>query len=173
MATGALEGKVAIVTGAAMGMGEATARVFGAAGAHVLVCDVNADAGQATAESIEADGGSASFCRTDVSSAADVEAMVRTAVERYGRLDCAVNNAAVTPDTHPIAELDEAEWDRILAVDLKGVALCLKYEVSQMLAQGDGGAIVNIGSVSAHRPQPANAAYVAAKHGVLGLTKVA
>ena len=173
MAGGPLEGKVAIVTGAAMGMGEATARVFAAAGARVLVSDVNAELGQTVAAGIKADGGSASFCRTDVSKPADADAMVRTAVERYGRLDCAVNNAAVTPDTHPIAELDEAEWDRIIAVDLKGVALCLKYEVAQMLSQGDGGAIVNIGSVSAHRPQPANAAYVAAKHGVLGLTKVA
>jgi glucose 1-dehydrogenase len=173
MAAGPLEGKVAIITGAAMGMGEATARVFAAAGAHVLVSDLNAEAGEATVERIERDGGSASFCQTDVSRAADAEAMVRTAVERYGRLDCAVNNAAVTPDTHPIAELDEAEWDRVLAVDLKGVVLSLKYEVAQMLEQGDGGAIVNIGSVSAHRPQPNNAAYVAAKHGVLGLTKVA
>ena len=99
--------------------------------------------------------------------------MVRTAVERYGRLDCAVNNAAVTPDTHPLAELDEQEWDRVLAVDLKGVALSLKYELAQLLAQGGGGSIVNIGSVSSHRPQPNNAAYVAAKHGVIGLTKVA
>jgi glucose 1-dehydrogenase len=173
VAGGTLEGKVAIVTGGAMGMGEATARVFAAAGAHVLVSDVDSELGQAVVNGIEAGGGSASFCRTDVSKASDAETMVRTAVERYGRLDCAVNNAAVTPDTHPIAELDEAEWDRILAVDLKGVALCLKYEVAQMLSQGDGGAIVNIGSVSAHRPQPANAAYVAAKHGVLGLTKVA
>ena len=173
MAAGPLEGKVAIVTGAAMGMGEATARVFAGAGASVLVSDVNEEAGQATVARIEQEGGTASFCRTDVSKAADAEAMVAAAVERYGRLDCAVNNAAVTPDTHPIAELDEAEWDRILAVDLKGVALCLKYEVAQMLSQGEGGAIVNIGSVSAHRPQPANAAYVAAKHGVLGLTKVA
>jgi NAD(P)-dependent dehydrogenase (short-subunit alcohol dehydrogenase family) len=173
VAGGTLEGKVAIVTGGAMGMGEATARVFAAAGAHVLVSDVDSERGQAVVNGIEAGGGSASFCRTDVSKAADAETMVRTAVERYGRLDCAVNNAAVTPDTHPIAELDEAEWDRVLAVDLKGVVLCLKYEVAQMLSQGDGGAIVNIGSVSAHRPQPANAAYVAAKHGVLGLTKVA
>ncbi len=173
MAAGPLAGKVAIVTGAAMGMGEATARVFAAAGASVLVSDVNEAAGQGVVEQIDKDGGTASFCRTDVSKAVDAEAMVATAVERYGRLDCAVNNAAVTPDTHPIAELDEDEWDRILAVDLKGVALCLKYEVAQMLSQGDGGAIVNIGSVSAHRPQPANAAYVAAKHGVLGLTKVA
>src|SRR3989440_824644 len=140
MTAGSLEGKVAIVTGAAMGMGEATARVFAAAGASVLVADVNPESGQATAERIEQDGGSASFCRVDVSQAADVQAMVQTAVERYGRLDCAVNNAALTPDTHPIADLDEDEWDRILAVDLKGVALCLKYEVAQMLEQGDGGA---------------------------------
>jgi glucose 1-dehydrogenase len=173
MAEGVLAGKVAIVTGAAMGMGEATARVFAAAGAHVLVADVNPELGQAAVERIEREGGSASFCRTDVSRSSDVDAMVRAAVERYGRLDCAVNNAAVTPDTHPIAELDEQEFDRILAVDLKGVALCLKYETAQMLRQGDGGAIVNIGSVSSLRPQPENAAYVAAKHGVIGLTKVA
>jgi glucose 1-dehydrogenase len=173
MTAGPLDRKVAIVTGAAMGMGAATARVFAAAGAKVLVGDVNAELGHATVERIEQDGGAASFCRVDVSNASDVEALVRTAVERYGRLDCAVNNAAVTPDTHPIADLDEQEWDRILAVDLKGVALCLKYEVAQMLEQGDGGAIVNIGSVSSHRPQPNNAAYVAAKHGVIGLTKVA
>lgn len=173
MAGGPLEGKVAIITGAAMGMGEATARVFAAAGAHVLVSDIDSELGQKVAAGIEQTDGSASFCRVDVSKAADAQAMVRTAVERYGRLDCAVNNAAVTPDTHPIAELDEQEWDRILAVDLKGVALCLKYEVAQMLEQGDGGAIVNIGSVSSHRPQPNNAAYVAAKHGVIGLTKVA
>jgi NAD(P)-dependent dehydrogenase (short-subunit alcohol dehydrogenase family) len=168
-----VEGKVAIVTGAAMGMGEATAHAFAAAGAKVLVSDINAEQGEATAESIRQAGGEASFVRTDVSNAADAEAMVRTAVERYGRIDCAVNNAAVTPDTHPIAELDESEWDRVLAVDLKGVALCLKYEIAQLLAQGDAGAIVNIGSVSSHRPQPHNAAYVAAKHGVIGLTKVA
>src|SRR5689334_829758 len=173
MAAGPLEGKVAIVTGAAMGMGEATARVFAAAGAKVLVSDINAEAGEATAERIRSDGGEATFVRTDVSQAADAAAMVRAAVERYGRLDCAVNNAAVTPDTHPLTELDEREWDRVLAVDLKGVALCLKYELAQMLEQGDGGAIVNIGSVSSHRPQPHNAAYVAAKHGVIGLTKVA
>jgi glucose 1-dehydrogenase len=173
MAAGPLEGKVAIVTGAAMGMGEATARVFAAAGAHVLVSDINPELGQSAVERIEQDGGSASYCRVDVSCAADAQAMVQTAVERYGRLDCAVNNAAVTPDTHPIADLDEEEFDRVLAVDLKGVALCLKYELSQMLEQGGGGAIVNIGSVSSHRPQPNNAAYVAAKHGVIGLSKVA
>ncbi len=168
-----LDGKVAIVTGAAMGMGEATARVFAAAGAHVLVSDINEGLGEATVERIQRDGGSASFYATDVSKADDAEAMVRAAVSRYGRLNCAVNNAAVTPDTHPIVDLDEQEFDRILAVDLKGVALCLKYEIAQMLEQGDGGAIVNIGSVSSFRPQPNNAAYTAAKHAVIGLTKVA
>src|SRR5215208_4932375 len=145
MAAGPLDGKVAIVTGAAMGMGEATARVFAAGGAHVLVSDINREAGEATGASIRGNVGSASYCRTDVSNAADAGAMVRTAVERYGRLDCAVNNAAVTPDTHPIAELDEQEFDRVVAVDLKGVALCLKYEVAQLLKQGGGGAIVNVG----------------------------
>ena len=173
MAEGTLSGKVAIVTGAAKGMGEATARVFAAAGARVLVSDVDAEGGEATAHAIRQDGGEASFVRTDVSKDADADAMVRTAVERYGRLDCAVNNAAVTPDTHPLAELDEQEWDRILAVDLKGVALCCKHEITQMLSQGAGGSIVNIGSVSSFRPQPNNAAYVAAKHGVIGLSKVA
>jgi Short-chain alcohol dehydrogenase of unknown specificity len=92
-----LDGKVAIVTGAAMGMGEATARVFAAAGAHVLVSDINENLGEATVKAIQQDGGSASFYATDVSRATDAEAMVRAAVSRYGRLDCAVNNAAVTP----------------------------------------------------------------------------
>ncbi|MGE5636123.1 MAG: SDR family oxidoreductase [Nocardioidaceae bacterium] len=95
-----------------MGMGAATARVFADEGAAVLVTDLNEPDGQATVDAIAGAGGTASFLRTDVSRAADVEAMVRIAVERYGRLDCAVNNAAVTPDTHPIAELDEAEFDR-------------------------------------------------------------
>ena len=122
--------------------------MFAAAGAHVLVSDINEEPRSGDRRAHPAGRGLASFCAADVSKADDAETMVRTAVERYGRLDCAVNNAAVTPDTHPIADLDEQEFDRILAVDLKGVALCLKYEIAQMLEQGDGGAIVNIGSVS-------------------------
>jgi glucose 1-dehydrogenase len=173
MTTGLMDGKVAIVTGAAEGMGEATARVFAAAGAQVLASDVQADVVETTVERIRSEGGTASSCVCDVSRAADVEAMVRTAVERYGRIDCAVNNAGVSPDNDPIAELDEAEWDRVINVNLKGTALCLKYEIAQMLRQGTGGAIVNIASVSGFRPQPNNAAYNASKHGVLGLTKTA
>jgi NAD(P)-dependent dehydrogenase (short-subunit alcohol dehydrogenase family) len=170
---GLLEGKVAIVTGAAEGMGAATARLFAEAGAKVLLSDVQEEIGQATVKAIVDGGGTASFTLANVSKAADVEAMVKTAVERYGRLDCAVNNAGVSPDNEPLSNLIEEEWDRVINVNLKGVALCLKYELQQILAQGDGGAIVNIASVSGFRPQPNNGAYNASKHGVSGLTKTA
>ena len=173
MARTDLHDKVAIVTGAGVGMGAATARLFAQQGAKVIVADIDETTGQATVDAIVEEGGTASFVHVDVSQAEDVAAMVQAAVDRYGRLDCAVNNAAVTPDTHPIAEMDEDEFDRVIAVDLKGVALSMWAELRQLLAQGDGGAIVNIGSVSSFRPQPNNAAYTAAKHGVIGLTKVA
>jgi glucose 1-dehydrogenase len=168
-----LEGKVAIVTGAGSGMGAATARLFAASGASVVAADVDDALGDAVVAEIAAAGGTASYCHCDVSSSAEVAQLVATAVERHGRLDCAVNNAAIAPDTHPLAELDEAEFDRIIAVDLKGVALCLQHELAQLRAQGGGGSIVNIGSVNSFRPQPNSAAYTAAKHGVIGLTKVA
>ena len=173
MATGLFEGKVAIVTGAAEGMGEATASLFASHGAQVLVADYNTELGEATAERIRQTGATASFFHADASKPSDSEAMVAAAVDRYGRLDCAVNNAGASPDNDPIAELREEEWDRVQGVNLKGVAFCLKYEIKQMLAQGDGGAIVNISSVSGFRPQPNNVAYNSSKHGVLGLTKTA
>ena len=125
-----LKGKVAIVTGAAMGMGAATAKLFAEAGASVVVADVNRDLGEKVVADIRAMGGEACFHRTDVSKADDVKSMVERAVKEYGALHVAVNNAAVSPDTHVIWELDEAELDRVFAVDLKGVALCLKYELS-------------------------------------------
>lgn len=154
-----------------MGMGEATARLFAARGARVVVADINADAGKSVADSITDAGGIAHFVRCDVSDEASVEAMVGETVRTFGRLDCAVNNAAVTPDLLPIAEADMAVWDRVISVDLRGVMLCMKYEIAQMLHQGGKGAIVNISSVSGVRPQPNNPAYIAAKHGVIGLTK--
>ena len=154
-------------------MGAATAKLFAEHGAKVVVSDINEETGQQVVDEIVAAGGTASFCRTDVASAADVAAMVQAAVDRYGRLDCAVNNAAITPDSHPVVDLDEAEFDAVIEVDLKGVALCMQAELRQFHAQGDGGAIVNIGSVSSVRPQPNNVAYTAAKHAVLGMTKVA
>ena len=168
-----LKDKVAIVTGAAMGMGEATARLFAAAGAKVVVADFNDEKGNAVLAGIKSGGGEATFVHVDISKGAQVEAMVAAAVDAYGRLDVAVNNAALTPDDKPAHEFDEEYWDRLMNVDLKGTALCLKYELRQMRDQGQGGSIVNISSVSGFRPQPNNLAYVAAKHGVNGLTKVA
>lgn len=168
-----LEGKVAVVTGAAMGMGEATAKLFAEAGAKVAVADFNVEQGERVAAEIEAAGGEATFLRADISKADEVERMVADTVAAYGRLDAAVNNAALTPDDKPAANFDEDYWDRLMAIDLKGTALCMKYELRQMIAQGAGGSIVNISSVSGFRPQPNNIAYVAAKHAVVGMTKVA
>lgn len=168
-----LEGKTAIVTGAAMGMGEATAKLFAEAKANVVVADLNEEKGQIVVSEIEAAGGKAFFIKVDISNSEQVQNMVKAAVEKYGRLDVAVNNAALTPDDKPAAEFDENYWDKLMAIDLKGTALCMKYELQQMIAQGEGGSIINISSVSGFRPQPNNIAYVAAKHGVVGMTKVA
>lgn len=166
-----LSGKVAIVTGAGVGMGAATARLLAARGAKVIVSDINDETGAATVAAIRAEGGTAHFVMANVADEAQVEALVAQTVATYGRLDCAVNNAAITPDILPIHEADMAVFDRVLNVDLRSVMLCMKYEIRQLLAQGSAGSIVNIGSVSSFRPQPNNAAYVAAKHGVIGLTK--
>jgi glucose 1-dehydrogenase len=168
-----LEGKTAIVTGAAMGMGEATAKLFAEAKANVVVADFNEEKGRKVAAEIEAAGGEAFFVKVDISNSEQVQSMVKAVVEKYGRLDVAVNNAALTPDDKPAAEFDEDYWDRLMSIDLKGTALCMKYELQQMIAQGEGGSIINISSVSGFRPQPNNIAYVAAKHGVVGMTKVA
>ncbi|WP_298288057.1 glucose 1-dehydrogenase [Novosphingobium sp.] len=166
-----LDGKVAIVTGGGIGMGAATARVMAGYGARVVVADLNAEAGHSTIQSIIATGAEAHFVQCNVADEEQVKALVAETVSTFGRLDCAVNNAAITPDSLPIAEADMAAWDRVIDIDLRSVMLCMKYEIRQMLAQGGGGAVVNIGSVSSVRPQPGNSAYVAAKHGVVGLTK--
>lgn len=168
-----LKDKVAIITGAAMGMGAATAKLFAAAGAQVIVADFSEDQGRQTAAEIEAEGGQAFFVKVDVSKSEQVQAMVDSTVARFGRLDVAVNNAALTPDVRPIQDLDEDHWDRLMSVNLKGVALSLKYELQQLTRQGGGGSIINISSVRGFRAAANAAAYVAAKHGVIGLTKVA
>lgn len=168
-----LEGKVAIVTGAAMGMGKETAVLFAEAKAKVVIADFNEEKGQAVVEEIKATGGEASFVKVDISNSKEVQAMVKFTVDTYGKLDIAVNNAALTPDDKPAHDFDEDYWNRLIGVDLTGTALCLKYELKQMREQGQGGSIINISSVSGFRPQPDNIAYVAAKHGVVGITKVA
>ena len=118
-----LQDKVAIITGAAMGMGQATAQLFAEEGAKVIVADFNEDAGKAVVKEIMDKGGTAAFCKVDISISSQVEAMVRFAVDTYGRLDCAVNNAALKPDNNTFQDLDEEYWDRLQAVDLKGTAL--------------------------------------------------
>ncbi|MGV3508279.1 MAG: SDR family NAD(P)-dependent oxidoreductase [Sphingobacteriaceae bacterium] len=168
-----LENKVSIITGAAMGMGSDTAKLFAEEGAKVVVADFNEEAGNAVVKEIIANGGSAAFCKVDISDASQVEAMVKFTVNTYGRLDCAVNNAALKPDNNSFEDLDEEYWDRLQAVDLKGTALCMKYELRQFVLQGTGGAIVNISSINAFKPTTGNPAYQAFKHGVVGLTKAA
>lgn len=166
-----LDGKVAIVTGSAMGMGATTAELFAKEGAKVIIADFNEEKGREQTEKIKNDGGEVTFFKVDVSNEEQVKNLVEFTVKTYGRLDAAINNAALTPDDKPIADFDLNYWNRLLAVDLTGVALCMKYEIRQMMAQGGGGSIVNVSSVSGIRPQPANPAYVAAKHGVIGLSR--
>ncbi len=156
-----------------MGIGAKTAELFAREGAKVVIADYNEEKGLEQTNKIKAEGGECSFVKTDVSKSEDVQNMVKFTVDTYGRLDVAVNNAAITPDDKPLADFDEAYWDRLMSIDLKGVALCLKYELQQMMKQGDGGSIINTSSVSGIRPQPGTPAYIAAKHAVIGLTKTA
>jgi NAD(P)-dependent dehydrogenase (short-subunit alcohol dehydrogenase family) len=169
--TAQFQDRVAVVTGAAGGMGRAIAQAFAAAGASVLVADVNADGGDETVATITKDGGRSQFVQTDVSDANAVEAMVAAAVKAFGALHCAVNAAAIELEADRLADIEEACFDRLVAVNLKSIFLCLKYEVRQMLAQGDGGAIVNIASTNSFRPQPHQSVYTATKHGVIGMTR--
>ncbi len=171
MASNDFAGKIALVTGGAGGMGRAIAIAFAEAGARVVVSDLVADAGQATAELIASAGGSSRFLAADVSDARSVEALVSGTVETFGGLHCAVNAAAIELEREPLADVEESTFDRIIAVNLKSIFLCMKYELRQMLAQGSGGAIVNIASTNSFRPQPHQSAYTASKHGVIGMTR--
>lgn len=171
---GLLDGKVSLVTGAGSGIGRATSLEMARSGARVAVADVNEEGGRETVDAIEKAGGEAIFVRADVTNSADVQAMIETAVESYGRLDCAVNNAGVggtSRDGRRFAthEYPDEMWERIISVNLTGVFRCLKYEINQMLAQG-GGAIVNIASI-AGLVGGFGTPYGASKHGVVGMTR--
>jgi NAD(P)-dependent dehydrogenase (short-subunit alcohol dehydrogenase family) len=168
-----LDGKVAIVTGASSGIGKAAALAFAQEGAKVVVADIDDNSGKLTVQKIKNEGGEAIIVKTDVSKALDVRTMVNKTIETYGRLDCAFNNAGVTTvKTAPIADYDEEEWDNILAINMKGVWLCMKYEIQQMLKYG-GGTIVNTASVAGFVGFANSCAYVTSKHAVLGLTRAA
>jgi NAD(P)-dependent dehydrogenase (short-subunit alcohol dehydrogenase family) len=169
---GRIAGKVALVTGGSSGIGRATAQIFAREGAKVVVADVVVEGGEETVRLINAAGGEAIFVKTDVAQSADVEAMVKKAVETYGRLDCAFNNAGIEGALQPTSEYDESVWDRVLSINLRGLWLCMKAELRQMLSQGSG-AIVNTASAAGLVAVPGLSAYVAAKHGVVGLTKTA
>ena len=164
-----LKGKVAIVTGGGSGIGKASAGVFAEEGAQVVVVDWKKEPGAQTAEEIRQAGGEATYCYADVSKAGDVETMVNTAVERYGRLDVLFNNAAIQIMAK-LADTTEDAWDRIQSVNLKGVFLGCKYAIPAMIRTG-GGSIVNMASILGFVGDPDLAAYCAAKGGVIALTK--
>lgn len=168
-----LQGKVAIVTGGTSGIGRDTAMLFAKAGAKVVVAGRREVEGKETVDGIRAAGGDGLFVKTDVARAVEVQALVKKTVEKYGRVDIAFNNAGIEGVASPIAEQAEEEWDRTININLKGVWLCLKYEIQQMLKQGSGGAIVNMASVAGLIGAGGLATYCASKHGVLGLTKAA
>jgi NAD(P)-dependent dehydrogenase (short-subunit alcohol dehydrogenase family) len=166
-------GKVAFVTGAGGGIGRAAALAFARERAGVVVADVSEKHNQETARMIEKQGGRALAVRCDVTRAEDVKAALDKAVETFGRLDFAFNNAGIEPSgPAPTADYDLEEWDRIIDIDLRGVFLCMKYEIPLMLKQG-GGAIVNTSSGAGVIGIKGSPAYTAAKHGVIGLTRAA
>jgi len=165
-------GKVALVTGAAAGMGLATVRAFAAAGAAVVLADFKEDAVKAAAEKLVAAGHKALAVRCDVSDDAQVDAMVDRAVAAFGRLDAAFNNAGVMARIAPTADSTREDWDRVIGVNLRGVWSCMKHELRQMDRQGSG-AIVNNASVGALTGNPGIGSYIASKHGVVGLTRTA
>lgn len=162
--------KTALVTGGASGIGRATALLFGNRGANVVVADLNLEAAQSVANEIEAAGSQALAIECDVTNEQAVKAMIDAAAARFGAINCAFNNAGLSASYTPFHEVTMEDWNRIIAVDLTSVFLCMKYELAHMLSHG-GGAIVNTASGAGFIPAPGQPHYTAAKHGVLGLTK--
>ncbi len=167
-----LKDKVALVTGGASGIGRATCLAFAREGARVVVSDVDAETGEACADEIRRSGGDAVFRRADVSDESEVEALVATAVERFGRLDCALNNAGISGAGGPLQQISLDDFRRTLDINLIGVFLCMKHEIAAMLESG-GGAIVNTASGAGVIATPFLSPYAASKHAILGLTKTA
>ena len=168
----ALDGKAAIVTGGAAGIGRAACLTFARAGARVIVVDRDGAEGEATAQLVREAGGEAFFVEADVSRSQDVQAYVAEALHRFGRIDCFVNNAGIEGRVAFTADYDEAVFDSVIAVNVKGVFLGLKYVIPAMI-QGGGGAIVNTASTAGVSGSPGLSGYVASKHAVIGLTRTA
>ncbi len=167
-----LQNKVAIVTGASSGIGRAVALAFAREGVKVVVSDVARDGGEETVRLIKEQGGEAIFIPCDVSQSAQVEALVKRAVETFGRLDFACNNAGIGGEAAQTADYSVDGWNKVIAINLSGVFYGMKYQIPEMLKQG-GGVIVNMASILGHVGFATAPAYVAAKHGVIGLTKTA
>jgi NAD(P)-dependent dehydrogenase (short-subunit alcohol dehydrogenase family) len=167
---GRYAGKVAFVTGASSGIGRATALAFARDGASVVIADISEDGARETARLIEATGGKALAVRCDVSRSGDVKAALDALIKAYGRLDFAFNNAGVEQELTPTAEIDDADWDRLIGINLRGVFLCMKHEIPLMLNVG-GGVIVNTSSGAGVAGVRGQAAYCASKHGVIGMTR--
>lgn len=172
--TGRLQDKVALVTGGGSGIGRASALAFAREGAKVVVADVVVESGEETVQIIQKDGGEAVFVKADVSSPVDIEALMSKTIKVYGQLDCAHNNAGIVGDTGAsVTDCTEDNWDRIINLNLKGVWLCMKYEIIHMAKRGHG-VIVNTSSIAGLIGSiTGGAAYSASKHGVLGLTRTA
>jgi NAD(P)-dependent dehydrogenase (short-subunit alcohol dehydrogenase family) len=166
--TASFGGRTALVTGAGSGIGRAIAVRFGALDANVVVADLDEASAIATTRMVDSN---AVAVAADVTDPDGVARMIAAAVERFGALDCAVNNAGIAPDVKPFTEHTRAEWQRTIDVDLTAVFVCMQHELRQFEAQGRGGAIVNIASAAGTVPAPGQPQYTAAKHGVLGLTK--
>ena len=167
-----LEGKIALITGSGSGIGRMTSLTFAREGATVVCADVNREAGEETAAKIRAAGGKAEFAAVDVTDDAQVQALIARIAKTHGRLDCAYNNAGIEGDVIDTHETTERNFDRIMAINVKGVWLCMKYEIRQMRKQG-GGAIVNTASAAGLVGFRSLPIYVASKHAVVGLTKSA
>jgi NAD(P)-dependent dehydrogenase (short-subunit alcohol dehydrogenase family) len=169
---GQFEGKVAFVTGAASGIGKATAEAFAAESAAVMIADIQVEQGRAVAAGLKASGVQAAFVECDVRSEDAIRNAIAETVCQFGRLDCAYNNAGIGSSHCLLADMPNKDWDAVISTNLRGVWWCMKYELQQMLAQG-GGAIVNCASILGLVASPNMGSYVAAKHGVIGLTKAA
>jgi len=168
-----LHGKVAVVTGGTSGIGRDTALLFSQAGAKVVVAGRREPEGQETVRLIRSAGGEALFIKTDVAKSSDVQSLVQKTVDKFGSVDIAFNNAGIEGLWVPIAEQSEEDFDRVIDINVKGVWLCLKYQIQQMLKQAKGGAIVNMSSIAGLMGGAGAAAYACSKHAVIGLTRSA